>query len=59
MIDEAEKAKRSLVLENAKLRDKVDGLTSDLENAVETAYKRGATEWCRLNYPDQYKRLTR
>lgn len=34
--------------------DKVEGLTADLEMAVLTAYKRGATEWTRLNYPDWY-----
>lgn len=37
--------------------DKIEGLDADLENAVETAYKRGATEWTRLNYPDLYARL--
>lgn len=31
--------------------DKIEGLTCDLRMAVETAYKRGATEWTRLNYP--------
>lgn len=40
------------------IADKIDGLTADLENAVETAFKRGATEWTRLNYPDQYARLS-
>jgi hypothetical protein len=32
--------------------DKIDGLQSDLDNAVETAIKRGAVEWGRLNYPN-------
>ncbi len=36
------------------LEDKVDGLESDLDSAVETAYKRGATEWARLNYPNHW-----
>lgn len=39
------------------LRDKVDGLEADLESAVETAFKRGATEWTKLNYPTLYLRL--
>ena len=39
------------------LEDKVEGLTADLENAVEVAYRRGATEWTRLNYPDLFARL--
>ncbi len=40
------------------LADTVDGLESDLDSAVEVAFKRGATEWVKLNYPDQYKRLS-
>ena len=34
------------------LLDKIDGLESDLDNAVETAIRRGAIEWGRLNYPN-------
>ena len=34
------------------LLDKIDGLESDLDNAVEVAIKRGAVEWGRLNYPN-------
>jgi len=34
-----------------RLRDKVEGLETDLRCAVQTAYNRGATEWARLNYP--------
>src|SRR5690606_39049327 len=37
--------------------DKVDGLTADLERPVEVAYRRGATEWVRLNYRNQYAAL--
>lgn len=37
--------------------DKIEGLEADLESAVETAFKRGATEWTRLNYPDLYARF--
>jgi hypothetical protein len=40
------------------LRDKVDGLEADLDNAVEVAWKRGAHEWTRLNYPKHYARFT-
>ncbi len=36
------------------LEDKIDGLECDLDSAVETAYKRGATEWARLNYPNHW-----
>ena len=39
------------------LMDKIQGLESDLENAVETAFLRGAREWTMLNYPEQYKHL--
>lgn len=41
------------------LTDKVDGLLSDLDSAVEVAYERGATEWTRLNYPAQFARLSK
>jgi len=34
-----------------RLRDKVEGLETDLRCAVQVAYNRGATEWARLNYP--------
>jgi hypothetical protein len=40
------------------LNDKIDGLESDLTSAVEVAFKRGATEWTRLNYPDLYRKLS-
>lgn len=40
------------------LEDRVEGLQADLDSAVEVAYKRGATEWVRLNYPKQYERLS-
>jgi hypothetical protein len=29
-----------------------------LESAVEVAYRRGATDWVRLNYPTHYARLS-
>lgn len=40
------------------LTDKVDGLLSDLDSAVEVAFKRGATEWTRLNYPQMFSRFS-
>lgn len=48
----------SLLDEIERLQDKVDGLSSDLDSAVEVAFKRGATEWTKLNYPDHYASLT-
>lgn len=39
------------------IRDKIDGLEADLSSAVEVAFKRGAEEWVRLNYPTQYRSL--
>lgn len=39
------------------LLDKIDGLESDLESAVEVAFKRGAIDWTRLNYPRLYERF--
>lgn len=54
-------AESALTAERAKterLTDKVDGLEADLESAVEVAFKRGATEWTRLNYPDRFTALS-
>lgn len=31
--------------------DKIDGLDEDLHSAVQVAFRRGATEWTRRNYP--------
>lgn len=39
------------------LYDKIEGLEADLESAVEVAFRRGAAEWTRLNYPTLYTRL--
>lgn len=39
------------------LEDKVDGLRSDLESAVQVAYNHGAEEWARDNYPSWIERL--
>jgi hypothetical protein len=46
-----------LVLRMNEAADKIEGLEADLENAVETAFKRGATEWTLMNYPDLYARF--
>jgi hypothetical protein len=37
------------------LLDKIDALESELKSAVEIAYKRGAVDWCRLNYRKWYE----
>ncbi len=37
--------------------DKIEGLEADLESAVEVAFKRGAVDWVRLNYPKMYDSL--
>lgn len=39
------------------LLDKIDGLESDLQSAVEVAFRHGAREWVRLNYPREYGNL--
>jgi hypothetical protein len=38
--------------------DKIEGLDADLDSAVEVAWKRGATDWVRMNYPKHYERFT-
>jgi hypothetical protein len=38
--------------------DKIEGLDADLDSAVEVAWKRGATNWVRMNYPKHYERFT-
>ncbi len=40
-----------------KLEDKVEGLEADLDSAVEIAFKYGALDWVRLNYPRHYERF--
>lgn len=47
----------ALLAERERWEDKVDGLESDLDSAVEVAFKRGATKWTMLNYPEKYVRL--
>lgn len=37
--------------------DRIDGLESDLESAVQVAFNHGAEEWARLNYPSWIDRL--
>jgi len=48
----------ALATEVDRLHDKVDGLNSDLDSAVEVAFRHGATEWVRLNYPTHFERLS-
>lgn len=48
----------AVMAERERWEDKVDGLESDLDNAVETAFDRGAKEWTRLNFPARFARLT-
>lgn len=50
---EAAKIGASVIIE-----DKVDGLISDLDSAIEVAWNRGAYAWVRLNYPKHYERFT-
>lgn len=55
VVNEAKKA----IEEAEVLRDKIDGLESDLRSAVDVLFRRGddeAREWCRLNYPTWYPR---
>jgi hypothetical protein len=44
-----------LRVENGELLDKVDALESELAEAVHVAYNYGASNWCKLNYPEKYK----
>ncbi len=46
-------ARRTLDIEE----DRIDGLESDLFDAVQVAYNRGAEEWATLNYPAWKERL--
>ena len=56
LFDAADTLKRQAA-EIERLRDKVEGLESDLRCAVQVAYNRGATLWARLNYPDMIEWL--
>lgn len=38
--------------------DKIEGLDADLDSAIEVAWKRGARDWVRMNYPQHYARFT-
>ncbi len=40
------------------LNDKIDGLSADLDSAVDVAFSRGAHEWVRMNYPDRFEKLS-
>lgn len=39
---------------NLRLVEKIECLDSELYQAVQTAYNRGAVDWVRLNYPKYY-----
>lgn len=41
-----------LMVARNQANDKIEGLEADLDSAVEVAYKRGATEWAKSNYPN-------
>jgi len=42
----------TLAAENERYRDKIEALECELDEAVEVAYKRGAIEWTKLNFPN-------
>lgn len=39
------------------LQDRVDGLESELSEAIKVAFRRGGTQWVEINYPEHFKRL--
>lgn len=47
----------ALAYEVDHLRDRVDGLSNDLDAAVEVAFRHGAIDWVRMNYPTHFERL--
>jgi hypothetical protein len=57
LMNEAADTLERQAAEIERLRDKVEGLGTDLRCAVQVAYNRGATEWARLNYPDMIEWL--
>lgn len=60
LCEEAEGKDKAVITDPGKILwilDKIDGLSDDLDSAIEVAFKRGATEWVRLNYPSHYERL--
>lgn len=40
------------------LLDKIEGLQNDLRSAVDVAFMHGAADWVRMNYSDDYDRLS-
>jgi hypothetical protein len=54
---QASAALRAAADEIERLKDALGGTRCDLRLAVETAYRRGASEWTRLNYPDVFADL--
>jgi hypothetical protein len=55
---EQEACGQSLLEHLSDAHDKIDTLESELTVAVETAFRRGAVEWTKSNYPEIYKQLT-
>ena len=41
----------------SELEDTIEGLDSDLFEAVQVAYSRGATDWAEANYPKWFRQL--
>lgn len=50
---------RNGMIEGVYTEDTVDGLSSDLDSAVEVAYNRGAHDWVKMNYPSNYDRMSK
>lgn len=48
---------RSLLSDVERMKDSNQGLEADLFEAVSVAYRRGAVEWTRLNYPKCFERI--
>ena len=48
---------KGAIAEIEQQNDTIDALRSELEDAVGCLFDRGATEYVRVNYPEQYKRL--
>lgn len=58
LLKSAQQAEEAItLLEEA--ADKIDGLETDLCEAVRIAFKYGAKDWVKMNYPDIHEALTR
>lgn len=61
LCEEAEGKDKAVITDPGKILemiDKIEGLEADLDSAVEVAFKSGATDWVRLNYPQMFARLS-